>query len=55
MTLQVVLLGSDGVVIASDTCVERIKPGRNSRITDSWTALGDRTITASLSMLLGEV
>jgi hypothetical protein len=35
MTLQVVLLGSDGVVIASDTCVERIKPGRNSRITDS--------------------
>jgi hypothetical protein len=36
MTLQVVLFGRDGgVVIASDTCVERIKPGRNSRITDS--------------------
>ena len=37
MTLQVVLLGSDGIVDASDRCVESYRPDRNPiyRFTDS--------------------
>ena len=37
MTLQVILVGSDGVVIASDTCVERVDRERRRwyRITES--------------------
>jgi hypothetical protein len=40
MTLQVVLQGSDGIVIASDTCVERVKqPQGNFRIADFYSKI----------------
>lgn len=35
MTLAVALLGNDGVVIASDTCVERINLAHQTRTTDT--------------------